>query len=343
MRKSVAGLPTTRRVVILLGGGCILILGELAIVELSKIEGPPEWIATTAKYVGLILASGLGLVGTATETKEKLPQHGGHRMTYVGWIVAAGIMASLIVGALGQYFEDATKQTAEEKQIAKLESLTQLARRSLARYSGRLEGTVEFELPSDQPQIRDISVDYGKKYPGTQSVMNGWETAFPNSSVLDPIEKRYREEIGHLTCRVSISAANRANQDTLEVMNFELASSSLGDVQIVEFDQQKRIVRAIVRMKAYNIENFGVFSVADFGGKRVTVTYYDIEGKVPNGGRARSEVRGHLKADITRITLIDSDLATVLTRVKLTRYGWPHGAQVELGADYVGLSQALMQ
>lgn len=44
------------------------------------------WLATAAKYIGLVFTAGLGVIGTATDTKEPR-QGGGFRLRPIGWIV----------------------------------------------------------------------------------------------------------------------------------------------------------------------------------------------------------------------------------------------------------------
>src|SRR5437588_8809506 len=57
---------------------------------------PVDWLATAAKLVGLAFTAALGIVGTATDTKEPR-RNGGFRIRPVGWFVVVAIALAALI------------------------------------------------------------------------------------------------------------------------------------------------------------------------------------------------------------------------------------------------------
>jgi len=299
------GRPQKGRVLRLLIGGGVLISLTVAIcvilrwpVALDKELGP------AAKYIGLILASALGLVGTATDTKEA--RNGGYHMRPMGWAVVAGITAALGVGAYGQYYEDRQKQEAESKQKEALENVAAVATHSVERYSGRLTAAVEIVFPINQDPLADIARDYQIEHPTTPYGFDDFQH--------DPIAERFRKRFGQIQCKLMLSVAQPPHvTHTSKLLELTLKVLRSDDVKLIRIDNHS--VTAILFMKPVAVLNYGIYSAGDFVHRRVRLTYDGFIGTVRDG---LTQTSGYLHGGVWRFTLSDSDLQTVLARADLT-------------------------
>src|SRR5262249_7931496 len=105
-------------------------------------------ISSVAKIIGLISSGLLGIIGTFTDTKEKLPDSS-YQIRTLGWIVGALIGVSSIIGGVGQHYEDRAKDLEQQAQLARLTNI-------LERFSGHVSVDLSVSVPLDQAQLRAI-------------------------------------------------------------------------------------------------------------------------------------------------------------------------------------------
>lgn len=130
-----------------------------------------EAIAVAAKYIGIALTAALGIIGTVTDTKDKR-EDGSYEIRPIGWFVAVAIVVSSIVGAIGQFYDDRNKDRAEAEQIRRLQRIADTGRRSLLRFSGKLQMDVILAIGAkSDPALRGIALDALKSF-GSYDHMN---------------------------------------------------------------------------------------------------------------------------------------------------------------------------
>ena len=313
--------PERRAVLRLLLGGGALVFATLAAIGWERLRlQDVDWVTSAARYIGLIVASALGVVGTATDTK-KLASDGSYTLRPIGWIVVTAIVMALLIGAVGQYYEDTAKRVADERQLRRLEALTALARQTLKRFSGKLAADVSLELPEDQPLLHEIADAYDKKYRAFPNVKIELVSARPDGSKLESIVRHYQDVISQTACHVSVTVPGPPGRPVKSLMELELAATTPADVRELLFDPRRRMVCAVVHLTSLELINSGIYSASDFEGRRVTVTYKDLVSNAhPHSGY--SAIRGKLHADVKDLRLFDSELQTEMATARLTRHAW---------------------
>jgi len=144
---------------------------------------PVDWLATAAKLVGLAFTAALGIVGTATDTKEPL-RTGGFRIRPVGWFVVVAIVLSALIGGVGQWFEDRAKKEAEAAQLARLERIAATSEKTLRHFSGRLRVWTMITVRLDNPALASITA----KYKAAVDDFQAWYETSPMDADADKLQ-----------------------------------------------------------------------------------------------------------------------------------------------------------
>lgn len=120
--------------------------------------------ATFWKLLGLALTSALGVIGTMTDTKEKVGS--GYKLRGVGWFVVVGIITASLVAGIAQYHEDwqrteaeATVNGAMRAQIETMFRITEEMRRVRYRL-GDLAVTSFVVVEANDPTLRRIRASH---------------------------------------------------------------------------------------------------------------------------------------------------------------------------------------
>lgn len=292
------------------------------------------------------MSSILGVVGTATDTKV-LTDDGRYRLRPVGWAVVVSIVVALIVGALGQHFEDRQQERREAELVARLQNISELAHQSLKRFSGHVEIRVAMEFDMKQPQMLPLAKRIEAALPepwaevieasmapdGPALVMYGFDG-------VDAAHDRITEELSHIRCTVAISTLEPPHRERDFLMHINAMTATPRAIEVVNYQRKQRTMRAVLRMTVTSVKNRKMYSARDFLQRRIDVTVMDMEDNRKPGRADARQLRELLDGVPLEVSIVDAELQTLLAYAKLKQYGsdrenWGHRAYRGTTSDKV--------
>lgn len=323
--------PSTRAIARLVAVGAALIGSALLAIRISRVNAlPAEWIATTAKYVGLIVSSILGVIGTATDTKV-LTDDGRYRLRPVGWAVVISIVIALIIGALGQHFEDQQQARRESEQVARLQNISRLAHQSLKRFSGQVVVRIAMEFNMEQPLLLPLAKSIETALPApladvieTSMAPDAPALAMYGVDEVDAVGERIGEELSHIRCIVGIDERVPPHRKSEGLMGIWAMTATPRAVEVIEYHRKNRMIRAVLRMTVTSVQNLRMYSASDFSNRRIKVTVMDMEDNREPGRVEARELRDLLDGAPLEVSIFDGELQTLLAYAKLKQYGSEH-------------------
>lgn len=344
MNWSWRGKPTRKRIIRLSSIGASLIVLSVVGFGVSQTQTlPADWIAATAKYVGLIVSSILGIVGTTTDTKDR-GDDGRYRLRPVGWVVTAAIGIALVVGALGQYYEDEQQDRRAGDQVRRLQEIAQLAQKSLKPFSGKVEVAILFGLPLDQFLLKDLV----KKHEHVWFEMRLGEISglsprsFNDMSPLriaetDALERKVKEVSSQIRCRFTINAIPPRGRPLAALMEIDSVAVSPTYTQALGYLKAERMLTAEARMTNTATTNQGIYSAVDFPNRIVIARCYHS----PESRNLDWPIRvGPLIALPLAVEIYDGALKTPLARAPLSPMEWEKfDARYSSNMQYCGYTE----
>jgi hypothetical protein len=261
MRRLEVHLPHRQTVLAVLGlAGDALLIAVVYWANLRLVNdvSSSRWIATAAKYIGFGFAALLGVVGTVTDTKERLPD-GRYKVRRIGWLVLLALLLSSILGAIGQYYEDMARELAEEARITRLNNIAEISEKNLARLSGDFHAKIYVRV-AETPQLTK-AMRHWERTRQREKLSGAW-----SQKEADAINSEFQAALKHYTFLFTVTVPTKPAAKTLrgEIEGvYTKWRASDGEELTLEGD-------AIVKIE----QNDYLYSVRDFDNCRVEVAIY---------------------------------------------------------------------
>lgn len=229
-----------------------------------------EIFAVIARYAGLALTTGLGILGTVRETRVKVQNT--EQLTRTGWLTVILIILSSTIGAIGQYADDRVKRREDERRsrlqidaLKKTDAILANARRSLLPFSRKLSHYTVLLLPADTPAVKSLR----DLFPHADARM------LDTPTTRDRYDRAIRRSLAPLfqDSRLIIELGARGHEQGVISAVVPLSIPRHRDDQFTAAMEPDGSVRIGFRGELPIEWNRAVLSLLDFGGMRTTATF----------------------------------------------------------------------
>lgn len=288
-----------------------------------------ELLGVTLKYLGLLIAAGLGVVGTLWETHVGGPladspkRHKRRRqLSRAGKALLSGIVLSFLAGVIGVYLEETraaeaakAAKAAADNEITRLTQIALLSERSLNRFSGHIRASITIQFAINQPAFKRANAIY-------QRARTAPNRSRSDLSPYGPVQTAYGEVLKFVVFRAELNDTTSGvdENNTLELGH--MAEESARNIYIhgLRYLGAGPALEARFDVRPSYKYNAGMLSASDFGDRRVVVTAITLAPDEADWKNIEA-----LEFVVTNINLFDSETGTKLTEATLTPLQDPRG------------------